>query len=340
MEPANDHLNVSEAAGRLGVTAKALRLYEQKGLIKPGRSTAGYRVYRQQDMASAAHIVALRALGLSLAQITDVLAGDARSLASALAAHEASLAEGMHRMADQVERVRQVRASLAQGTLPDAADIAGALDEFPAMRLSFALPWPWGGERFDIPDVHPLNYIVGPLGSGKTVLAQCIADAVAGGVFVDATQPAHAGHAESTEPGLNRRIEEALAWLIEDGAVPSPMLTYLLRFLESTVPSMLVIDSMEEHLDAASQEALMRYVRKIVNRDRRRLFLITRSTAILDLDAVGADEAIYFCPANHRAPRRVMPYRGAAGHESVDACLAPPAVRARTHGMIASIREG
>ncbi|MBS0614400.1 MAG: MerR family transcriptional regulator [Proteobacteria bacterium] len=38
-------LNASEAAGRLGVTAKALRLYEQRGLISPRRTAAGYRAY-------------------------------------------------------------------------------------------------------------------------------------------------------------------------------------------------------------------------------------------------------------------------------------------------------
>ena len=36
-------LNASEAAGRLGVSAKALRLYEQRGLLAPLRSAAGWR---------------------------------------------------------------------------------------------------------------------------------------------------------------------------------------------------------------------------------------------------------------------------------------------------------
>ena len=65
------------------------------------------------------------------------------------------------------------------------------------------------------------------------------------------------------------------------------------------------------------------------------LFFLTRSTAILDLEAVGPHEAIIFCPANHSAPLLVAPYPGAPGYEAVASCLASPEVRARSEGVIA-----
>ena len=68
-------LNASEAASRLGVSAKALRLYEQRGLVIPIRSTAGWRAYGPDEMSRAREIVALRALGFSLAQVARVLGG-------------------------------------------------------------------------------------------------------------------------------------------------------------------------------------------------------------------------------------------------------------------------
>jgi DNA-binding transcriptional MerR regulator len=34
-------LSAADAARRLGVSAKALRLYEERGLIAPGRTSAG-----------------------------------------------------------------------------------------------------------------------------------------------------------------------------------------------------------------------------------------------------------------------------------------------------------
>jgi len=61
-------LNPSDAAKRLGVSAKALRLYEQRGLIAPARTAAGWRAYGPDEMTRVAEITALRELGLSLSQ--------------------------------------------------------------------------------------------------------------------------------------------------------------------------------------------------------------------------------------------------------------------------------
>jgi len=60
---------------------------------------------------------------------------------------------------------------------------------------------------------------------------------------------------------------------------------------------------------------------------------MTRSCAILDLAAVGPDEAIILCPANHSPPIQVAAHPGAPGYEAVATCLASPEVRARTEGM-------
>jgi len=67
----------------------------------------------------------------------------------------------------------------------------------------------------------------------------------------------------------------------------------------------------------------------------RPLFVLTRSSSILDLTCVGMHEAIIFCPANHNPPTRVAPFVGAPGYEAVATCLASPEVRARTEGVIA-----
>ena len=59
------------------------------------------------------------------------------------------------------------------------------------------------------------------------------------------------------------------------------------------------------------------------------------SSSILDLEAVGNDETIILCPANHSPPTNVRPYPGFPGFEAVATCLASPEVRARTEGVIA-----
>ena len=73
MSYSEQFLNPSEAAKRLGVSTKALRLSEQRGLVVPVRTAAGWRTYGPAEMAQAAEIVAVRALGLSLAQVARVL---------------------------------------------------------------------------------------------------------------------------------------------------------------------------------------------------------------------------------------------------------------------------
>ena len=80
-------LNLSEAARRLGVSPKALRLYEQRGLVVPGRTVAGWRAYGPDEMARAGEIVALRALGLSLTEVARVIAGEPHVLVLTLSVH-------------------------------------------------------------------------------------------------------------------------------------------------------------------------------------------------------------------------------------------------------------
>ena len=71
---ADDHYTVGQLAGLAGVSARALRHYEDEGLLVPRRSTNGYRTYSRQDARRLAQIMAMRACGLPLATIRDLLA--------------------------------------------------------------------------------------------------------------------------------------------------------------------------------------------------------------------------------------------------------------------------
>jgi len=331
-------LNSSEAARRLGVSAKALRLYEQRGLLTPIRSAAGWRAYGPAEMARALEIVALRGLGLSLAQVARVLRGDPEDLEPALATHQATLEGRVRELAAAVEKIRGLRTDLAQGQLPTAAELTRLLGPPADLSIAFDLPWPWGGERFELRDIRALNYIIGPLGSGKTRLAQRLAETLPDAAFLGLDRLADGGAAArarlDSDPALKARVDESLAWLVEDGAVVSKPLVTLLVGLESQGPAVLVVDMVEQGLDQAAQEALIAHLRRR-GPGGRPLFLLTRSSAILDLVAVGPDESITFCPANHSPPTRVAPYPGAPGYEAVATCLASPEVRARTEGVIA-----
>ena len=332
-------LNPSEAAKRLGVSTKALRLYEERGLVAPARTAAGWRAYGPDEMARAAEIVALRALGLSLAEVTRVLGGDCRGLEPALAAHQATLEGRIRQLGGTIEKVYRLRADLARGEAPAAGELARLL--LPATELSvrFALPWPWGGEQFELSDIRPLNYIIGPLGSGKTRLAMRLAEALPDAAFLGLDRSADDGAAArarlDADPALEARVDQALVWLVGDGATVSGSLIALLAGLEAEGPAVLVVDMVEHGLDQATQGALIAHLRQRAAAGGRPLFLMTRSSAILDLAAVGSEEAIILCPANHSPPTCVAPCPGAPGYEAVATCLTSPEVRARTQGVIA-----
>jgi DNA-binding transcriptional MerR regulator len=338
VNPSAPFLNSSAAARQLGVSAKALRLYEQHGLIAPRRTAAGWRAYGPDEMARAGKIATLRALGLSLAQVARVLSDDPQGLEPALAAHQATLEGRIRQLAGAVEKVRDLRAGLAQGKSPTASELMHLLTPTAEFRVAFDLPWPWGGERFELSGVRPLNYITGPLGSGKTRLAKRLAEALPNAIFLGLDRLESCGAATQArldaDPALRSRINQALDWLIEDGAAASEALIALLVGLESEGAAVVVVDMVEQGLDQAAQQALIAHLRRRGS-SARPLFLLTRSCAILDLAAVGQEEAIIFCPANHSPPISVVPYPGAPGYEAVATCLASPEVRARTEGIIA-----
>ncbi|HEY6257626.1 MAG TPA: MerR family transcriptional regulator [Xanthobacteraceae bacterium] len=300
MSPSARFLKPSEAAKQLGVSTKALRLYEQRGLIAPGRTAAGWRAYGPAEVACVAEVVALRALGLSLAQVARVLGGDPEGLEPALAAHQATLEDRIGQLVSMVEKVRGLRADLTQGQAPKPGELARLLAPAAELRVAFELPWPWGGEQFELSDIRRLNYIIGPLGSGKTRLALRLAETLPNAAFLGLERLADGGAAArarlDVDPALKSRVDQALAWLVDDGAAASEALIALLVGLESEGPAILVVDMVEQGLDQPAQEALIAHLRQRRGAGARPLFLLTRSSAILDLAAVGFDEAIIFCP--------------------------------------------
>ena len=117
------HFSPTETAGRLGVTVKALRLYEQRGLVKPLRTQSDWRTYGPDQIARLHQIVALKRLGLPLARIGELLNGP-RALDRVLDLQERVLARESVRVGHALEIVRRARARLASGEALSVDDLA------------------------------------------------------------------------------------------------------------------------------------------------------------------------------------------------------------------------
>lgn len=70
-----EHFTIGQLAQQTGVSRKAIRLYEEKGLILPSvkRSDGNYRVYNQEHVFCINGIKQLRSLGVSLEEMKDLV---------------------------------------------------------------------------------------------------------------------------------------------------------------------------------------------------------------------------------------------------------------------------
>jgi DNA-binding transcriptional MerR regulator len=71
-------LGPGETARRLGVTTKALRVYEREGLVVPHRAESGWRLYGPAHLARLHQIIVLRDLRLPLESIRTLLGSQSR----------------------------------------------------------------------------------------------------------------------------------------------------------------------------------------------------------------------------------------------------------------------
>ena len=113
-----------EIAKKAGVSQKAVRLYDEKGLLKPTDYSEGnYRLYDKEALAILEKIVALKKIGFSLEEIRDnILAGDAKDIKEALEIQKRSMEEKRYRLEMVIDAISR---TLAQEGPLDWDDVAG-----------------------------------------------------------------------------------------------------------------------------------------------------------------------------------------------------------------------
>jgi MerR family transcriptional regulator, heat shock protein HspR len=72
-EPGRGLFSISVAAELTGLHPQTLRLYDQEGLVRPGRSAGGTRRYSTDDIDRLHQVMALTSDGINLAGVRRIL---------------------------------------------------------------------------------------------------------------------------------------------------------------------------------------------------------------------------------------------------------------------------
>jgi DNA-binding transcriptional MerR regulator len=91
---------ISVAADLVGTGVQNLRLYERRGLLRPGRSSGGTRLYSAEDVLRLRRIIDLLAAGVNLAGIAMVLDLQDDNTRMRRQLHRQSTGQHVHRLAD------------------------------------------------------------------------------------------------------------------------------------------------------------------------------------------------------------------------------------------------
>lgn len=119
----HEQLRIEAVAQRTGLTKRAIRYYEELGLVTPtGRSVSGYRLYTEADLGRLEKIKRLKeSAGLSLIEIQELLEAEAvmeelrqRFHSSGPAEREELLSTAIDRVSGQLALITRKREALAQ----------------------------------------------------------------------------------------------------------------------------------------------------------------------------------------------------------------------------------
>jgi len=146
-----DVLDIRDVVRRTGLTSRALRFYEARGLVRPLRTASGRRLYGPAELERVQQILALKRAGLSLAQIQRLGQGrgspDLAALVRAqLAAIEARAAE----LAEAKALLLTVQSRIDRGEPVDAATFCSLIRN--GDRIMEADSWKKVADRYYTPE--------------------------------------------------------------------------------------------------------------------------------------------------------------------------------------------
>lgn len=147
-----DSLDIRQVVRRTGLTSRALRFYEAKGLIVPVRTSSGRRFYGPRELARLHQVTTLKRAGFTLAHIKQLLDGRQINLAQIFATQLDLLDEQASALNDARAVLRLALDRLDQGDQIDTATFCELIHRGEGLMKRGAADWRRVTDRYFTPD--------------------------------------------------------------------------------------------------------------------------------------------------------------------------------------------
>lgn len=122
-----DSLPIDEVVRRTGLTSRALRFYEARGLIRPLRTGSGRRLYAPADLERLGQLLALKRAGFSLAAIGQILSGRGVATPALLRIQLDTVEQQRAELSEAATLLRTALSRIAGGEPLDAATLCSLI---------------------------------------------------------------------------------------------------------------------------------------------------------------------------------------------------------------------
>ena len=146
----DDLLDIREVVRRTGLTSRALRFYEARGLVAPVRTHSGRRLYGAAALERINQIVALKRAGLTLDQIQRLTARRPLDLKRLIDAQLDALAARQAEIAEAKQLLLSVKSRIDRGEPVDVATFCSLIRQGDAVMEHEN--WKKVADRYFTPD--------------------------------------------------------------------------------------------------------------------------------------------------------------------------------------------
>lgn len=115
-------MRIKEVADLVGISKRALQHYDQIGLLSPGKTNSGYRMYSVEDLDRLQQILFFKELGFSLKEIQKIINSPSFNQEEALKMHRKMLTEKnqkIYEMIMTIDRTLQYKKGVVKMTNKD-----------------------------------------------------------------------------------------------------------------------------------------------------------------------------------------------------------------------------